>query len=71
MSSGKKRITIKIRPNNQFGRILNLTCRYFAIFGGLFHRFLSLKSNHLKKRLAFLYANEPLLINLLTTPYSA
>ena len=34
MSFGKKRITIKIRPNNKFGRILNLTCRYFAIFGG-------------------------------------
>lgn len=34
MIFGKKIITIKIRPNNKFGRILNLTCRYFAIFGG-------------------------------------
>ena len=34
MSFGKKRITIKIRPNNKFGRILNLISKYFAIFGG-------------------------------------
>ena len=34
MGFEKKSITIKIRPNNKFGRILNLTCRYFAIFGG-------------------------------------
>ena len=26
---------IKIRPDNQFGRILNKTSRFFAIFGGL------------------------------------
>ena len=30
----KKKISFKIRPNNNFGRILNLTSRYFAIFGG-------------------------------------
>ena len=34
MIFGKKIITIKIRPNNKFGRILYLICRYFAIFGG-------------------------------------
>ena len=34
MSFGKKIITIKIRPNNKFGRILNLISKYFAIFGG-------------------------------------
>ena len=27
-------ILLKIRPNNKFGRILNLATRYFAIFGG-------------------------------------
>ena len=26
---------IKIRPDNLFGRILNKTSRFFAIFGGL------------------------------------
>jgi TRAP-type C4-dicarboxylate transport system permease small subunit len=30
----KKKNSLKIRPNNNFGRILNLTSRYFAIFGG-------------------------------------
>ena len=30
----KKIISSKIRPDNQFGRILNLISRYFAIFGG-------------------------------------
>ena len=30
----KKFISLKIRPNNKFGRILNLISRYFAIFGG-------------------------------------
>ena len=34
MGFEEKSITIKIRPNNKFGRILNLTCRFFAIFGG-------------------------------------
>ena len=34
MIFGKKIITIKIRPNNKFGRILNLISKYFAIFGG-------------------------------------
>jgi TRAP-type C4-dicarboxylate transport system permease small subunit len=27
-------ILLKIRPNNKFGRILNLAAKYFAIFGG-------------------------------------
>ena len=30
----KKFISSKIRPDNQFGRILNFISRYFAIFGG-------------------------------------
>ena len=30
----KKIISSKIRPDNQFGRILNFISRYFAIFGG-------------------------------------
>ena len=30
----KKIISTKIRPDNQFGRILNFISRYFAIFGG-------------------------------------
>ena len=34
MSFRKKIFTFKIRPNNKFGRILYLTSRYFAIFGG-------------------------------------
>ena len=34
MIFGGKIFTIKIRPNNKFGRILNFTCRYLAIFGG-------------------------------------
>ena len=34
MSFRKKILTFKIRPNNKFGRILNLISRYFAIFGG-------------------------------------
>ena len=33
MSFGKK-IFKSIRPNNKFGRILNLISKYFAIFGG-------------------------------------
>ena len=33
MSFGKKIFT-SIRPNNKFGRILNLISKYFAIFGG-------------------------------------
>ena len=34
MSFRKKIFTFKIRPNNNFGRILHLISRYFAIFGG-------------------------------------
>ena len=34
MSFIKKLITLKIKPDNNFGRILNKTSRYFAIFGG-------------------------------------
>ena len=34
MSFVKKIFTLKIRPNNKFGHILNLISRYFAIFGG-------------------------------------
>jgi TRAP-type C4-dicarboxylate transport system permease small subunit len=34
MSFIKKLITLKIEPDNSFGRILNKTSRYFAIFGG-------------------------------------
>ena len=34
MSFRKKIFKIKIRPNNRFGRILQLISRYFAIFGG-------------------------------------
>ena len=34
MSLTKKLITLKMRPDNNFGRILNRTSRYFAIFGG-------------------------------------
>ena len=34
MNLGKKIFTVKIRPNNKFGRILYLISRYFAIFGG-------------------------------------
>ena len=30
----KKIISSKIRPDNQFGRILNFISKYFAIFGG-------------------------------------
>ena len=34
MSFGIKIFKSKIRPNNKFGRILNLISKYFAIFGG-------------------------------------
>ena len=34
MNFRKKIFNKKIRPNNKFGRILNLISRYFAIFGG-------------------------------------
>ena len=34
MNFRKKIFNDKIRPNNKFGRILNLISRYFAIFGG-------------------------------------
>ena len=30
-----KKIPFKIKPNNNFGYILNKASRYFAIFGGL------------------------------------
>ena len=44
MKFWKKIISYKIRPNNQFGRILNLTSRYFAIFGGFILLFAALIS---------------------------
>ena len=44
MKFWKKIISSKIRPNNQFGRILNLTSRYFAIFGGFILLFAALIS---------------------------
>ena len=44
MKFWKKTISSKIRPNNQFGRILNLTSRYFAIFGGFILLFAALIS---------------------------
>jgi TRAP-type C4-dicarboxylate transport system permease small subunit len=44
MKFWEKTISSKIRPNNQFGRILNLTSRYFAIFGGFILLFAALIS---------------------------
>ena len=44
MKFREKTISSKIRPNNQFGRILNLTSRYFAIFGGFILLFAALIS---------------------------
>ena len=44
MKFWKNIISSKIRPNNQFGRILNLTSRYFAIFGGFILLFAALIS---------------------------
>ena len=34
MNFRKNIFSFKIRPDNQFGRILNITSKYFAIFGG-------------------------------------
>ena len=44
MKFWEKTISSKIRPNNQFGRILNLISRYFAIFGGFILLFAALIS---------------------------
>ena len=44
MKFWEKTISSKIRPNNQFGRILNLTSRDFAIFGGFILLFAALIS---------------------------